>query len=143
MFDGDPKAVKWDICSKCLGFKSWNYWYHNDESLCDDCYYSNAKYYNLSSEEAQVLQKIKTAKNPPEMGFDMGIKEYYDLSHVVRGSIFDDEAQSILRFGVLIVRDSGKLKSLLNVVEKAGYNIDEVKVLHNIEKIVEESGYNF
>ena len=51
--------VKSAKCSKCEGHKTWNYWYHYDDTLCDDCYYIGGKYKNLSKEEAMALEKEK------------------------------------------------------------------------------------
>lgn len=48
-------CVKTDICSKCGLLKTWNYWYHHDSSLCDDCYYIGGKYYDISKEEVRKI----------------------------------------------------------------------------------------
>ena len=54
----DPSCVKTAVCSKCEGYKTWNYWWHHDESLCNDCYYIGGKYKNLTKEEAMRLEKM-------------------------------------------------------------------------------------
>lgn len=53
----DPDYFKTAVCSKCEGLKRWNYWYHSDDSLCNDCYYIGGKYYDLTKEEAMELEK--------------------------------------------------------------------------------------
>lgn len=53
----DPSCVKTAVCSKCEGYKTWNYWYHIDDTLCDDCYYIGGKYKNLTKEEAMEIEK--------------------------------------------------------------------------------------
>lgn len=54
----DPSCWKTAYCSKCGGFKTWNYWYHSDPSLCDDCYYIGGKYRDLTKEEAMAQEKL-------------------------------------------------------------------------------------
>ena len=54
----DPSYVKTAVCSKCEGFKTWNYWYHSDDTLCDDCYYIGGKYKTLTKEKAMKAEKI-------------------------------------------------------------------------------------
>lgn len=56
----DPSCVKTAICSKCEGHKTWNYWYHSDDTLCDDCYYIGGKYKNVTKEEAVEMERVKT-----------------------------------------------------------------------------------
>lgn len=53
----DPSCIKTDVCSKCEGYKTWSYWYHYDENLCDDCYYIGGKYKDLQKEEAMEIEK--------------------------------------------------------------------------------------
>jgi hypothetical protein len=35
----DEDYVKTAVCEKCGELKTWNYWYHWNPNLCDDCYY--------------------------------------------------------------------------------------------------------
>lgn len=53
----DPNYVKTAVCSKCGGHKTWNYWWHHDDTLCDDCYYAGGKYHDLTKEEAMRIEK--------------------------------------------------------------------------------------
>ena len=55
----DPDCVKTAVCSKCEGYKTWNYWWHSDDTLCDDCYYIGGKYKDLTKEEAMKLEKAR------------------------------------------------------------------------------------
>lgn len=32
----DLNFVKTAVCSKCEGYKTWNHWYHSDNTLCND-----------------------------------------------------------------------------------------------------------
>lgn len=61
----DPSCVKTAICSKYEEHKTWNYWYHSDDGLCDDCYYIGGKYKDLTKEEVMRLEKM-TSKYPEE-----------------------------------------------------------------------------
>lgn len=47
----DSKYVKTSVCKKCKQTKTWNYWYHFDEELCDDCYYIDGKYNELNKDK--------------------------------------------------------------------------------------------
>lgn len=60
----DVEFLVTDYCSKCGGYKTWNTWYHSDETLCDDCYYWGGIYHDLTPEQAKRVQsKIDTLIN--------------------------------------------------------------------------------
>lgn len=58
----NEEFLVYGVCSKCNGYKSWDTWYHSDETLCDDCYYVSGDYYNLTKEEA-IRNEFKKNNN--------------------------------------------------------------------------------
>lgn len=50
---------KTSICKKCGRLKTWNYWYHPDPDLCNDCYYFEGLYYGFSSSEMKNTDTYK------------------------------------------------------------------------------------
>lgn len=97
----DSRYTKTDICSKCEGLKTWNYWYHTNEHLCNDCYYANGKYYNMTREQAVMMEKMG--------GFNVDsfeIKEsYHRQGKKVRltAKLFESDNENVNGYGYIYI----------------------------------------
>ena len=86
----DPRYVKTAVCSKCEGLKTWNYWYHEDDTLCADCYYSGAKYFEIPKDVAVSLEKkINNGLSGYAEVIEF-VKAYIEIERTVADGNFDN-----------------------------------------------------
>ena len=56
--------IKTGKCEKCGRIKTWDYWYHNNPNLCDDCYYINGRFYKMATNDVKkIIAEEKKAEN--------------------------------------------------------------------------------
>ena len=116
----DPRYVKTAVCSKCEGLKTWNYWYHHDDTLCSDCYYSGAKYYNLTKEEAMYYEREGIDPNPPR-----------DRGAELQSIIDKSKVRSVAEISEAVLLLNDVIADLTELVEKEG---KKAEFTHLLEK---------
>ena len=136
----DSRYTKTAICAKCKGYKTWNYWYHTNEHLCDDCYYVTGKYYNMSKEQAVRMEKTG--------GYNVDnfviLEDYHRRGKTVRltAKLFESDDEEINGYGNIYV-ELGSENIIVSIhsheygkFELDGDNMEKLKV-----KVVYSNAY--